>query len=326
MAHVLEFALRGLEGADLKVVHTVAAFRMPASHDTSAALLVWGAPRQTKRKVLETLKRQAGEPEFVKFADEAALDKTLADLEDRGLLGWDRRANRYDLHPIVRGVVWSGLDDGDRRSTYEALERHFHLLPAVDRKMLTAWKTLRAPLSFTIPDRPGALRRRLSTLLRCAWKDHALPPERQPPRVELLEMLFPDGLDQLPRLSEPATNPSRLTLLAQGYLFSGQPGRAVPLYRMCITIRDRNITERTSPSACATFPTRSGPPARCANRRFPRGGTIHQPGVEETRSTRLAAFTVGADAGSAGRWRRGKSLLAEVFAHFMARGEKGKVS
>jgi len=42
------------------------------------------------------------------FPNERLLDAALTDLEDRGLLGWDKRANRYDLHPIVRNVVWVG--------------------------------------------------------------------------------------------------------------------------------------------------------------------------------------------------------------------------
>ena len=42
--------------------------------------------------------------------DDRALDATLTELEDRGLVGWDKAANRYDLHPIVRGVVWQALD------------------------------------------------------------------------------------------------------------------------------------------------------------------------------------------------------------------------
>ena len=79
-SHILSFALRGMDETTRAVLDTVAAFRMPASYDTLAALLV-GPDRR--------------------FADEAALDVALTELEDRGLLGWDRRANRYDLHPIV---------------------------------------------------------------------------------------------------------------------------------------------------------------------------------------------------------------------------------
>ena len=42
-------------------------------------------------------------------------------------------------------------------------------------------------------------------------------------RGELLEALFPDGLEQLPRLSCRSIKPSRSTSLALAYDFSGQP-------------------------------------------------------------------------------------------------------
>ena len=113
--HVLEFALQGLSESEGKALHTVAAFRMPASYDTLEALLVG-----------------EGKP----FADERALDSAFMDLEDRGLLGWDRRANRYDLHPIVRGVVWSGLDQTGRRGVYVVLQAYFEATPPV------AWRNV----------------------------------------------------------------------------------------------------------------------------------------------------------------------------------------
>jgi hypothetical protein len=89
-SHVLEFALSGLDETTLKVLHTIAAFRMPAAYDTLVALLV-------------------GEDK--PCPSENALITILADLEDRGLLGWDRRATIYDLHPIVRGVTWRVVGD-----------------------------------------------------------------------------------------------------------------------------------------------------------------------------------------------------------------------
>jgi hypothetical protein len=46
-------------------------------------------------------------------------------LEDRGLVGWDRIANRYDAHPIVRGVVWGLIGAEDRSAQFRALEAHF---------------------------------------------------------------------------------------------------------------------------------------------------------------------------------------------------------
>lgn len=111
-SHVLEFALRGLGGWARQTLQTIAAFRMPASYDTLTALLVG------KAKLC---------------AEEGELDAILTELEDRGLVGWDRCANRYDLHPIVRGVVWSGLGDETRRGVYANLNEHFEAIPKIPK-------------------------------------------------------------------------------------------------------------------------------------------------------------------------------------------------
>ncbi|HWT03318.1 MAG TPA: DUF4062 domain-containing protein [Pyrinomonadaceae bacterium] len=110
-AHVLDFALRGLDERARQTLHTIAAFRMPAAYETLLALFV-------------------GEGKL--FVNDNELDATLTELEDRGLLGWDKRANRYDLHPLVRGVVWGGLGDDTRRGVYTDLHVHFEALPQID--------------------------------------------------------------------------------------------------------------------------------------------------------------------------------------------------
>ena len=69
--------------------------------------------------------------------------RVLTELEDRGLLGWDRRANRYDLHPIVRGVAWNGLDAAAQQGVYAGLHELFRVA-AEDRSTGSrsrAWKT-----------------------------------------------------------------------------------------------------------------------------------------------------------------------------------------
>jgi hypothetical protein len=110
-SHVLQYALSGLTDTQNRVLHTIAAFRAPTTYDTLASLLV-GPDRPC--------------------ADEPTLDVVLSDLEDRGLVGWDQRANRYDLHPVVRGVVWSALDPASREGIYENLASHFQALPKID--------------------------------------------------------------------------------------------------------------------------------------------------------------------------------------------------
>ncbi|MGH9801029.1 MAG: hypothetical protein ACRD82_11745, partial [Blastocatellia bacterium] len=211
-SHVLEFAMRGLSDQARQVLWTIAAFRMPASYDTLVAVLT-----------VET-KSCAGEPE---------LDAVLTELEDRGLVGWDKRTNRYDLHPIVRGVVWGGLAEDARRGVYTSLHSHFAVMPMIDDYLqVSRLEDLTPAIEFyhtligleRFDDAYIVFHRQLSnaTLFR-------LSVSRQ--RVELLELLFHDGLDQLPQLQDRGDQAFALSALAQGYKLSGQPRRAALLYR-----------------------------------------------------------------------------------------------
>lgn len=222
-SHVLECALRGLDPPGRKVLQTIAAFRMPVSHDTLAALMVGSDKKPSDDQgALEGLKGAVGRSRFVRFQDEAAMDRTLTALEDRGLLGWDRRANRYDLHPILRGVVWSGLDESTRRITYGALETHFKSLPTVHQNRVNCLEDLTGAIELyntlvglgRYDDACDLFYSRLenATLYR-------LSASRQ--RAELLEMLFPDGLDRLPRLSKPDREAFTLNALALAYDYAG---------------------------------------------------------------------------------------------------------
>ncbi|MFL6209943.1 MAG: DUF4062 domain-containing protein [Pyrinomonadaceae bacterium] len=217
MSHVLAFALRGLDDKAQQVLRTIAAFRMPARYDTLAALLI-------------------GEEK--PCADEHELDEVLTELEDRGLVGWDKRANRYDLHPLVRGVVWSGLGDDAQRGVYTSLHAHFEAVSMVgDWRKVNSLEDLTPAIELyntliglgRYDDAFGLFDQRLSqaTLYR-------LSASRQ--RVELLEMLFPAGQEQLPGLSTQGAQAVTLNALAQGYQFSGQPGRAAALFRRHNTI------------------------------------------------------------------------------------------
>ncbi len=223
-SHVLAFALRGLSEPALKVLHTIAAFRMPATYDTLTALLV-------------------GEDKL--FNEEKRLASVLTELEDRGLLGWDKRANRYDLHPIVRGVVWSTLSDDTRRGVYTSLHIHFEALQMIDDYLkvnslealtpaIELYNTLIGLERYDAAEQLFYEQLEKATLYR-------LSSSRQ--RVELLEMLFPDGPEQLPRLSRPEAQAFTFNALALGYQFSGQPGRAALLFHRHNTIRSENRDE-----------------------------------------------------------------------------------
>jgi tetratricopeptide (TPR) repeat protein len=209
-SHVLAFALRGLDEKAHQVLRTIAAFRMPARYDTLAALLIG-----------------EGKP----CADERELDEVLTELEDRGLVGWDKRANRYDLHPLVRGVVWSGLGDDARRGVYTSLHAHFEAVPMIDdyRKVnsledltpaIELYNTLIGLGRYDDAGRFFFERLNNSTHYR-------LSAYRQ--RIELLRMLFPDGLNQLPRLSRPRDQADTLEAIGLAYAARGQLTQAISL-------------------------------------------------------------------------------------------------
>jgi hypothetical protein len=183
---------------------------MPARYDTLASLL-------------------AGEGKGC--AGEREMDEVLTELEDRGLVGWDRRANRYDLHPIVRGVVWSGLDGDTRRGVLTSLHAHFEVSPMADEDQVNSLEDLTPAIELyntliglgRYGDAANIFYYRLDapTLYR-------LSASRQ--RVELLEMLFPDGVEQQPRGMR-SWQAYILTSLGLAYHGVGQPGQAVSLLR-----------------------------------------------------------------------------------------------
>ncbi|HYG10419.1 MAG TPA: tetratricopeptide repeat protein, partial [Pyrinomonadaceae bacterium] len=217
MHHVLEHALRGLGEQAQQALRTAAAFRMPARYDTLAALLIG-----------------EGKP----CADERELDAVLTELEDRGLVGWDKRANRYDLHPLVRGVVWSGLGDDARRGVYTSLHAHFEAVPMLDDYLkVNSLEDLTPTIELyntligleRYDDAVGLFYERLE-----AATHFRLSAGRQ--RIELLELLFPDGLEQLPHLNWQKAQADTLNSLAIGYQSSGQLGRAAALFRRAIAI------------------------------------------------------------------------------------------
>jgi len=202
-SHVLACALHGLGDKGQQVLRTIAAFRMPARYDTLAALLI-------------------GEGKAC--ADERELDGVLTELEDRGLVGWDKRANRYDLHPIVRGVVWGGLDEDTRGNVYGSLCEHFDALPIMGEDEVSSIEDLTPAIEL------------FNTLIglgrfKDAWEifrarldkhtHNRLSATRE--RIALLNMLFHDTRDYAPRLQSLLDHGWAIQSLAESHLNSGKP-------------------------------------------------------------------------------------------------------
>lgn len=240
--HVLEYALRGLPDEHHKVLHTIAAFRMPAMWDTLRALLVKGERgTQTTASVSKGKVKRATARARKPCPTDHTLDIILTELEDRGLVGWEKQSNRYDLHPIVRGVVWQALDDHSRKGIYNDLRGYFDAVPR--------------PASYlqveSIEDLTPVIELYQSLIGLDRYEDafdvfrshlgdatlHRLSATRQ--RAELLERLFPDGIGSPPRLEAARGQSYALVSLALAYDFRGEPSRAVPLFQRAAELDER---------------------------------------------------------------------------------------
>jgi tetratricopeptide (TPR) repeat protein len=206
-SHVLAYALDGLGDDAREVLQTVAAFRAPVDYQTLAALFVQRHEWPTQR-----------------------LDAVLSDVEDRGLLGWDRRANRYDLHPVVRGVVWSGLDDVRRRALYGQLEQHFSAGPAESEirsaeEALPVIELMRALIGLgRYEDAADLYFDRLNNS-DFSWAEAGMGHVN----IALLEGLFPNGTEQPPAVSGQASS-----VIAQlGHAYQGA-GRLSDAHRCAV--------------------------------------------------------------------------------------------
>jgi len=181
------------------------------------------------------------------FPSEKALDLALTNLEDKGLLGWDRKANRYDLHPIVRGVVWNNLDADKQYEIHGSLRTHFEAMPVFeDHKHVESIEDLRPVLELynsliqmkLFEEATNVFYNQLSqvTLYRLSATNL---------RVELLEQLFVDGIDKLPRLNSKNRQGWVLGAIATGYDINGQLNKSIPFYKRSLELRKKEKNYRS---------------------------------------------------------------------------------
>ncbi len=218
-SHILQYALAGLDDDLRETLTNVVALRSPATYDTLEALLVG------EGKTFENLQ---------------GLDRALTNLEDRGLIGWDRDANRYDAHPIVRGVAWRLASKQDQKAVYRSLDAHFEpmdvpswrdvnsieqLTPAIER-----YYTLIGLRQFD--DAFDVFRDQLERATRYRLAAHR-------DRVAWIILLFPEGISRKPALVDLVAQAEALDAIGASYDFLGRPTNAIKLYRRCMELREQ---------------------------------------------------------------------------------------
>lgn len=209
--HILQVAYDQLDAPKRGLLSRLAAFRSPMPYDALAALN--------------------------NYTDSARFDQALDELEQRGLLFFDRQQARYDLHPVVRGYAYERLANKSRVHT--RLYDYFAAIPAPDKNEVQTLDDLLPVIEL------------YHHTVRAGRYDHAcnLYYERlghplyyrlgaYQTCIELLLALFPDGEARPPRLSAENDQAWTLTALANAYSLAGQPRRAVPLFERHNAIRE----------------------------------------------------------------------------------------
>ena len=225
--HVLGQAYENLTPARQKLLSRIACFRGAVTYDALRALA-----SQTS-EVSETSEVYGRE----------ALDADLRDLVARGLLHHDRRAGRYDLHPIVRRYAYDRLSSAERGAAHGQLRDYFAAVPPPERvgrleDLAPAIELYHHTVRAGQYDEAVRLfRDRLEMPLYFQFGAYQLC-------IELLRALFPDGEGQPPHLRDESDQAWTLNSLANSYSLSGQPHRAVPLYEQHNAIYEKRGNKR----------------------------------------------------------------------------------
>ena len=209
---MLEVAYKSLPPHEQKLLGTLACFRSSVELRTIESIVV-GAKHASP---LPT----------------PPLQNDLHDLVERGVLHFDAKDRKFDLHPIVRHYAYDRLTAADKQGTHAQLADYFAAVPAPQKA--TALADLAPVIEL------------YHHLVRAGKLDEAcdLLFERLVPNplhfqfgayqlcVELLRALFLDGEDKPPRLKKESDQAWTLNALANSYALSGQSRYAVPLLEM----------------------------------------------------------------------------------------------
>jgi tetratricopeptide (TPR) repeat protein len=209
--HILEQSYNALPKRESILLSRIAAFRNPMTYD---ALLV-----------------------FNTLGSKAKFEAALEDLRVRGLLQRDTARNRYGLHPIVRHYAYDRLND--KISVHTRLRDYFAKIPVPPTNKIQSIEDYAPVIELyhhTVRARRydeafGLFAKRLHEPLYFRFGAYQA-------QIELLRALFPNGEECPPRLKEKSQG-WVLSALANSYTLSGQPRRAVPLYKQQIAIREK---------------------------------------------------------------------------------------
>ncbi|KAF0107510.1 MAG: TPR domain-containing protein [Anaerolineaceae bacterium] len=217
--HVLEVSYNSLPASEQKLLSTIACFRSAVELKTIEAIDV-GA---------DGIRPGGHRP---------PLQTELHDLVDRGLLHFDDKNKKFDLHPIVRRYAYDRLTAADRTGAHERLVNYFAAVPKPEK--VEKLEDLAPVIElYHHMVRAGNLDEALKLFYDRLQKAIYYQFGAYQLQVELLRALFLDDEDKPPRLKREDYQRWTLNELGNTYVVSGQSRRSVPLFEM-----QNNICEK----------------------------------------------------------------------------------
>ncbi len=230
--HILKYALEGLHDAHIRTLHTLAAFRMPATWETLCAVLVGKGKKKPCR-------------------DQGTLVAVLTELEDRGLVGWDKRANRYHLHPIVRGVAIGALNNQTKKYLFGELYTYFEAVPKPDWYDVESLDDLTPAIelyySLLELERFDEAAHVFFNLIDAATHNR-LSTSRK--RIELLSPLVESTAEEIPRIQDPNYLVATLNALGRAYNYEGNTYLAAKHLNYAIDLQEISPLLSSSNAFC----------------------------------------------------------------------------
>ena len=131
--HILHYALAGLDEPTRRLLCRIALISEHTTYETLSVLNPFLPPKPDRAKK-STGPSVAG-LEYHQAV--TSFDTALRELENRGLVQWDRESNRYEMHPVVRGYSAELIEGNDRTETFLKVRDHFARLPPDDLEKAT---------------------------------------------------------------------------------------------------------------------------------------------------------------------------------------------
>jgi len=208
---ILKRSFELLSEDEKKVATAVSVFRSSFDFDTAKALL----PQMNENKLWEV----------------------LSGLQQLGFVFYDEKEGLFDFHPIMRSFLYDSLTAKDK--VHEQAAEYFQKMPPIEK--VVKLKDLNSVIELyhhlvnagKFDEARNLFRDRIDNQTYYQLSAYNL-------YIQLLRELFVDGEEKPPRLKSEADQAWTLGALANSYALSGEPAKAVPLYMLHNTLREKS--------------------------------------------------------------------------------------